>query len=88
MHVGMCCTPVSPPPLRLLPACQLLTWAPPPLLFHLPQEKEMATSGISAAATEAPTVELPEGANSLSLLARGLAAAGITADKFKAVGAA
>ena len=52
------------------------------------QEKEMATAGISAAATEAPTVELPEGANSLSLLARGLAAAGITADKFKAVGAA
>ncbi|PRW58941.1 elongation factor Ts [Chlorella sorokiniana] len=47
-------------------------------------EKEMAVAGISAAATEAPTVELPDGANSLSLLARGLAAAGITADKFKA----
>ncbi len=48
----------------------------------------MATAGISAAAVEAPSIELPEGANSLSLLARGLAAAGITADKFKAVGAA
>ncbi|KAI7841513.1 hypothetical protein COHA_004905 [Chlorella ohadii] len=47
-------------------------------------EKEMATAGISAAAVEAPSIELPEGANSLSLLARGLAAAGITADKFKA----
>lgn len=36
------------------------------------------------------TFELPEGANTTSLLARSLAAAGLTADKFKsqAVGAA